>query len=139
VSGVRKCTLDDDELRRLRAAGLTLRAIAARAGVTGQAVANHLRKLQRRENERDAPAVGASANDATPLTAYKALLSVRAWNTLCLALANEDATVSDVRALGPELLRVPNCGVVSYAELCAVFGMTPSVPHVRALATARAG
>lgn len=129
----RRCTLDDDELRRLRTEGLTYDAIAALAGVSRQGVALRLRKQGRGGPPilpdlpsampiDPPPTTGALADPATPIRAFKPLLSVRAFNALMICGLG-DGTVADVRALGTQLLRTPNLGIKSFAELCGIFGI----------------
>jgi hypothetical protein len=131
-AGVSKCALDDDELRRLRAEGLSYRDIGALAGVTKQAICIRLRKQPRGASSfapfpPPSPATGALADGATPIRAYRPLLSLRAWNALVF-WGRENGTVADVRALGTGLLRAPNLGIVSFAELYAVFGVPCHLP-----------
>jgi hypothetical protein len=122
-------TISDDELLRLRAVGCSYQAIAAIAGVSRQRVHDRVHRLQRRrriEAEGEAgvrPATGLEADPATPLRAYRLLMSVRAWNALALWFGVKEPTVGDVRGLGVRLLRVPTFGRVSYREVCGLFGI----------------
>jgi hypothetical protein len=119
--------INDEELLRLRAEGWTYQAIAALAGVSRQVVYARFHRLQRRKRI-DAetgvrPATGAEADPATPLRAYRPLMSARAWNALALWFGDREPTVGDVRALGKRLLRIPTFGSVTYREVCGLFGI----------------
>ena len=126
----RRAMIDDDDVLRLRAEGLTYQAIATLAGVTRQGVHARLRQLQQRREsfktlaETPVLATGPEADSATPLRAYRGLMSARAWNALAFWFgADREPTVGDVRMLAKGLLRIQNFGARSYKEICALFGM----------------
>ena len=133
---VKKCALADDEIRRLRAEGLTHAAIGALAGVSKQRIhqivmrapGGSLPTIEPPPPANPLPAT-AEADPTTSLQAYKPLLSARAWNALN-RWGDGDWTVADIRQLGSEILCAPSMGLVGYREICALFGM-PFQPPTR--------